>query len=44
MGFTMLFGSKPRLNVNKFKAVEQGIEPDNVNKIEIIGIAINKAI
>ncbi len=44
MGFTMLFGSKPRLNAKRFKTVEQGIETVNVNRIEIIGITINKPI
>lgn len=44
IGLTMLFGSKPRLNAKKFKAVEQGIETDNVKRIEIIGITINKPI
>ena len=41
MGFTTLFGSKPRLNTTKFKIVEHGIEIDNVNIIEIIGITIS---
>ena len=44
IGLTMLFGSKPRLNAKKFRRVEQGIETDNVSKIEIIGITINKPI
>ena len=44
MGFTTLFGSKPRLNARKFKIVEHGIEIDNVNTIEITGITINKPI
>lgn len=44
MGFTILFGSKPRLNAKKFKKVEQGIEKDKVNNIEITGIAISNPI
>lgn len=44
IGLTMLFGSKPRLNAKRFKAVEQGIETVNVNRIEAIGITINKPI
>ena len=41
-GFTMLFGSNPRLNAKKFKNVEQGIEIVKVREIETTGITINK--
>ena len=41
-GFTMLFGSSPRLNAKKFKNVEQGIEIVKVSEIETIGIMTNK--
>jgi len=40
----MLFGSSPRLNAKKFRNVEHGIEIAKVNKIERIGITINKPI